>query len=676
MTQKKCNNSCESKKSEKCESSSSSSSSCDSSSSSSSEICYKVKCEKKCGEKCEAKCLDCIDPRELVCLKKNAVVELHSEFILLSVTGSTGPVSSNPEDLPLGQNRADIILETSGFFVKHCGRRLIIAPAHAVLMPPSLTSVAIRYPFQDAQRNIGQMQDKMVRASRILGSVFNVNNKGCSFVYELKLIGVDGAADIAVLEVDGHDCNQWNQCNPKIHECHPYFKFGCSKKSQEGEKVYLLGDYIGHATKQFKSVGAISDGLLSDPRHLEYSGSILPELVLVSAPAYAPSSGLPILNCKGEVIGMQTTDLAAVQDAAIFAADSLSATGTAALTGSATGAISATGAFTATGTGATGTPPIFADVTVTGTVTVSGVADLDVGVTGAIAVTGTVAEQLLTIQKGFGFVAGPSQRFMEKIIDTLAEANNGYCKCRKQCCNDCRVETICDPAGAYVRYKKGYLGLAYNVFTGVDYDVTRDYTSGAINAPRIRLDADGKFLSSPKDKSLAGIRVLGLAGLNPNDSAASVANGYFYVPGGTGSAPLPSFLPISPLLNILTPGDLIVKLEGFTLGDLEHQVAPSLITWRKCADDLVEVCYRHGGNALNNGSLNDDAGNYTQDSVVTSCLADYPKFLDYPWYHVNSFPLLSASPYPAFVFPATQLTYPQVPQLGGTVTGAQFAVSL
>src|SRR5437870_2330997 len=98
---------------------------CDSSSSDSSEVCYKVKCEPKCKKDCCIKQCKCYRPEELECLYKDAVVELHSEFILIGASGPTGGVTGGT---PLAPNsRADIILEGNGFFIKG---HYIIAPAH------------------------------------------------------------------------------------------------------------------------------------------------------------------------------------------------------------------------------------------------------------------------------------------------------------------------------------------------------------------------------------------------------------------------------------------------------------------------------------------------------------------------------------------------------------------
>lgn len=434
----------------------------------------------------------------------------------------------------------------------------------------------------------------MIRASRILVSVFNVNGRGHSFVYEADLVGVDGAGNIAVLKINYK--KQWNMCNPCVEKCHPFFNFGSSRGSRNGEKVYLLGDFISNAYNQrlFNAVGAVTEGLLSDHRYVDYSGWNPAESVLVSAGAYAFSSGLPILNCQGQVIGMQTTDLAAVL-------------------------------------------PLI----------------------GLTTLVGLYFDQ----QEGAGLVSGPSEFYMRRIIKMLIKG-----LCPRQF--NCQLETICDPVGSYYRFKKAYLGLAYDLFTGPMYDVTTDFTSGPapLGFPRVRVDAQGNFLASPSCKELIGMRILGVAGANPTDSVALVPNGYWYVPGGTGIAPLPAFLPVSPLLSKILPGDVITHINNVAIGDLDKQIAPFLITTRVCTGDQLEIVYRRGGN-IGNTADNATTDNYDNLYSYSICLADFPLFLDYPWGNVEQFPLLANLIFPAFSFPVLQLTNPQLPQL---LLGAPF----
>lgn len=547
--------------------------------------CSSNDCQKVSLNECikDAKALT---PQNIAHYYKNAVVEIHSEFVLLG-TGLNGdlivPSLSATGGTPLSPgNRTDVILEGNGFFIKD---HYIVAPAQLVLLPPSLTSVVNRYPIFDPDNvQLGQIKDQMIRASRILVSVFNVNNKGCSFIYEADLIGVDGAGDIAVLAINFNRC--WNLSGPCISDCHPYFTFGSSRASKDGEKVYLIGDYISNPFNRqlFNAVGAITDGILSDHRYLDYSGFMLAEAVLVNAPVYAFSTGLPILNCQGEVIGMQTTNLSGVL------------------------------------------PRL----------------PIPTGFNPSINQT-----------EGFGYVAGPSEFFMRRIVKTIIKGLHKY---------NCHLEPICDPSGPYFRYRKAYTGIAYDVFDGVNYDTTTDFTSGtyASGQPRVRLTANGEFLNTPVCKEIIGIRVLGLAGLNPND-LDNIVNGTTYVPGGTGTAPLVASLPVTPFLNKLLPGDVITHINNTPIGDVDKQIPPSLITWRLRAGDYVTICYRRGGNALNT-SDNSLVDGYDNLFTFTICLDSFPSVMDYPWYAINTFPLLINR---GFNFPFNQVTNPQYPSIFG-----------
>jgi S1-C subfamily serine protease len=551
-----------------------------------------------------------LPPQVVACKYADAVVDIHSEFILLGdgIQTSADKSTEKPVDgkeevaavnatpgvncangsTPLEVNfRNDVFLNGNGFFTK---KHYIICPAGLVLMPPSLTSVVNRWPLMgDAANAVGlqngaRMRDQMVRASRILVTVHNVNGKGCSYVYEATLVGVDGAGDIAVLKIEHDCCSAWNKYNPKIAKCHPFFHWGSSRAARPGQVVYMIGDGVtSHPNVRLhNAVGAITEGLLSDHRYVEYSGFYAPELVLISAPAFTFSTGMPILDGQGRVIGMQTTDT-----------------------------------------------------------------------------IGSLSDSFEGGVLGGGFVAGPSQYFMSRVIANLIKGTS-----RKHC-ND-HVEEVCDAAGSYYRYVKGYLGLGYDVVDGQMYDITRDYTSGARNEPRVRLDENGKFLASAVYRNkVVGVRVLGLAGLNPND-ANGVENGAYYVPGGIANAPLVAELPKSGLLGVLTPGDIILKLNDNKLGDLTNQIAPSLLTWRKLPGDLVLVCYSRGGNVKNdeyNGVEYADADN------VKVCLKEFPKLMDYPWYNVSLFPLLRN----LFNFPAGQIIRIQYPELDNV---AQFQAAI
>jgi hypothetical protein len=261
-----------------------------------------------------------------------------------------------------------------------------------------------------------------------------------------------------------------------------------------------------------------------------------------------------------------------------------------------------------------------------------------------------------------GYVSGPTQFFMQPVVKALIKGMTGK--------NRNRIDVVHDNVGSFFIYLRSYIGLAYKVFTGVDYDLTSDFTSGGpeLAAPKIRLDSNGKFLSSPRDKQIAGIEVLGLAGLNPN-FLPGVVNGFYYVPGGTGTAPLVTDpLPVSPLIPRIKPGDLIYKIGSHLccdLGDLEDQIAPSIILWKTPPGSSIEIHYRTGGSAPNNAD-NSLGPNYDDNNCITVQTERTPPVMDWPWYAIDTWPKIlmpALGPYPSFVGPATQSLTTLLPEL-------------
>lgn len=563
------------------------------SSSEKSDVSSDCKCEPKCEKDCSVKECPCYSAQELSCLYKDAVVSVQSEFILIGASGPTGGGTVTGGTPAAPNARVDIAQLGDGFFIKG---HYIITAASVVLMPPSLTSVVNRYPFNNPIE-LGvtgtRIQNEMVRASRILVTVYNVNGCGHAFVYEADLVGVDGAGNVAVLRINYK--KPWNFSNPCIEKCHPFFKFGKSRAAKDGERVYVLGDYVSDNVFRMITNGAglIAEGIISDHRYTDYTGFVFPEIVLVDSNTYTFSTGLPIINCQGEVIAMQITDVTAVND------------------------------------------------------------------------------DFATTTEGQGWVGGVSEFFMRRVIKALIKANG----CRRS--NDCHVELVNDTAGSFYRYKKGYLGIAYELLTGLDYDTVYDFTSdNTANAAgeftqRFRLSDEGEFLNSPGCKEIIGIRVLGVAGIN-QENANGVANGVTFIAAGTGPAPLALGLPLSPLYGKILPGDVITHINGIALGDLEKQIAPALITWRLCADDQIELCYRRGGNVVNGDSV-EFSGNYDNLFTLTVPVADFPLLYDYPWYAIDRFPLLDPL---GFVFPTNQRTGVQFPMLSPSVGGSYFQPAL
>lgn len=535
----------------------------------------------------------------LLCQFGNAVVDIQAEWILLGLynslpSGATGTIKDLSPSLVAGwavgdtrpgiftdpqgvtgdfqATRLDYVVKSNGFFIKG---HYIVAPASTLLLPPTYSPNVIRWPLTagpDAQ-TLGLYKDAMVRPSRILVTVRNVNNKSHSFVYEADLVGVDGAGDLAVLRID--ERKQFNACNPCVEKCHPYLTFGKSRAQLDGESVLLLGTN--------ESANRITEGTLQNHRYADYSGYAVQELVLVSAPNHALAVGAPIINRRGEVIGMQT-------------------------------------------------------------ITLDGLLS-----------TQNVCNSTIYGDASARMIAGPSQKFMQHVIGKLIMDN-----CDRRCRED--VEIINDPVGCYNRYIKGYLGMAYEVLTGSDYDVNRHHEEGDSPATyagrpliQIRLDANGRFLNSPGCKEIVGVRVVGLAGANPDDVIRTNPNTpslNYFVPGGATTVFKNLALPNSPLLGIFEAGDVITSIANrggrdcVQLGDLDKQIVPALATWMIKPGDRLSLSWRRGGNYLLTGPAPGGGENY--DSLYHNDVTaiDFPKFMDYPYYAASSFPNLLGASFP------------------------------
>jgi S1-C subfamily serine protease len=153
----------------------------------------------------------------------------------------------------------------SGFFIKKNNKYFIITCAHLVEDNPH----------------------------KIYIDVQNVNNvQGEHRQIRCKLIGMDRASDIAVLcpvslkesPKDGFDITD-----------QPFLNFGDSTSTKIGEKCYIIGNASG------LDPFSIVDGLVRDNKFVL---DLATESILISAPISPGTSGSPILNKCGQVIGM------------------------------------------------------------------------------------------------------------------------------------------------------------------------------------------------------------------------------------------------------------------------------------------------------------------------------------------------------------------------------------
>ena len=105
---------------------------------------------------------------------------------------------------------------------------------------------------------------------------------GASF-QEIWVLGCDSAKDVAVIKVKGRDL--------------PTVKLGRSDEAEVGERVVAIGNPKGLEN-------TVSDGLLSGIREMDSFS-----LLQISAPISPGSSGGPVFNSQGQVIGIAAATL-------------------------------------------------------------------------------------------------------------------------------------------------------------------------------------------------------------------------------------------------------------------------------------------------------------------------------------------------------------------------------
>jgi S1-C subfamily serine protease len=501
-----------------------------------------------------------------------------------------------------------------------------------VLLPPSYSRGGYtRYSLtKTGARSVVDTPDlngnNLFRVGRILVDVFNVNGSGQAMSYEARLVGVDGAADLAVLSIS---CDTkafpWNENSLSLRKCHPYLKFGDSAKYRDTEKVMLVGDLVSRQMTMGLSQGGYDGGLMQSTlrgfvkgkvynhRFVDPTGYAQPELVIVDANVYACSSGAPIINKYGKVIGMQT--LAVPGMAPGYEGFTLGL-----------GVLHDTGNNVPLGPNyvppvlpSAGPPPVPA-----------------VPASGAGALPSNPGYRTF----GDGLVGGPSQRsFIHSVYKLLKT------ECGRKFTS---VVTKTDDLGNFNYVTHAYLGVAWELVTGLTFSsyVDSEYgvAVGQYDGPNL-VTPHTRPARGPANKTIVGVRIRALAG--QNDAAGNPLVKYLFVPGAsTADANVPGFdnanFVDSPL-NLgsnsnsgvpAAPNDIIYAINGMPVGGTGTQGAPSLALWCLSSTSPVQLAVRKWED-----NSTSKVESYDPLDVFNFTLPAMPLAVNYPWYKYQSLPL-------------------------------------
>ena len=112
---------------------------------------------------------------------------------------------------------------------------------------------------------------------RSAASLAAINNSGALFLFE-KIVAEPTGVDLAILKFRANDV--------------PFLRLGDSTDKVEGEKVIVIGNPSGF-------LGTVSEGVISGFRENRY-------LIQITAPISHGSSGSPVMDENGQVIGVAT----------------------------------------------------------------------------------------------------------------------------------------------------------------------------------------------------------------------------------------------------------------------------------------------------------------------------------------------------------------------------------
>lgn len=215
--------------------------------------------------------------RELVYNLRDAVVSIIGQAILLDEH----------------DNKSLVSYRGNGFFIKG---HYIVCPASLTLISPDLLA---KHHRDESTSTIGTCPNKLVRVSRILVDVSNVNGSGKSYCYDANIIGIDGAANIAILRINT------TTNNPIIRVCHPFLQWGKSRNASSGDNIMLIGNTSAPGmldncrTSLAGAENGVVLGTLGDNRYTFPTGHVPGELLLLSNMSPIGQQGLPIILIHG-----------------------------------------------------------------------------------------------------------------------------------------------------------------------------------------------------------------------------------------------------------------------------------------------------------------------------------------------------------------------------------------
>lgn len=127
--------------------------------------------------------------------------------------------------------------------------------------------------------------------------VWVTDSYGVDTEYEARLVGYDEDNDLAVLKIDAIEL--------------PVAEFGVSDDLQVGDRVYAIGNPLGLELRN-----TLTDGLVSAiDRDVDVDGVTM-TLIQTNAALNSGNSGGPLINCYGQVIGINTMKIGAFTDSA------------------------------------------------------------------------------------------------------------------------------------------------------------------------------------------------------------------------------------------------------------------------------------------------------------------------------------------------------------------------